>query len=86
MTEYKPTIMMHVVYDDKTEQFRVGYHEFLSATDYHNQNKIDKICLTNEQIETKKYYVFREVGCFKRDELEEAEQLAFDFNTKKEFF
>ncbi|EMQ0072510.1 hypothetical protein R8H70_003813 [Acinetobacter baumannii] len=69
-----------------TEQFKVGYHDFLSAAEYHKQNKIEKICLTDQQFNTQKYYVFREVGCFSKDKLEEAEQLAFDFNTKKEYF
>ncbi|EPM1699435.1 TPA: hypothetical protein ACIFCT_003571 [Acinetobacter baumannii] len=86
MIEKKPTIMMHVIYDKETEQFKVGYHDFLSAAEYHKQNKIEKICLTDQQFNTQKYYVFREVGCFSKDKLEEAEQLAFDFNTKNEYF
>ncbi|MFA2965227.1 hypothetical protein KWF73_18415 [Acinetobacter pittii] len=86
MIEKKPTIMMHVIYDNETEQFKVGYHDFLSAAEYHKQNKIEIICLTDQQYETQKYYVFKEVGCFSKDQLEEAEQLAFTFNTKKEYF
>lgn len=73
----KPTITLHVVYDEEAKKFRVGWHDWA----FEGENN------TWPASERKRLYKFHEVAVFEAHQLEEAEQFAYDINTgKKEYF
>lgn len=74
----KPVITLQVIFDAEAQKFRVGWHEWgFEAVPPTKET----VFLPEEEKVLRRRYKFYEVAVFDIDQLEAAEQMAYDANT-----